>query len=158
MERKGIGSAVLVFIITYALFSLAGVLFPVDREWYESLNKPEWTPKSSFIGGVWSVLFGLISLSAAIVYTKYGFKHTAMTFWIMLIINYVFNQAFSYFQFTEKDLFASAVDSFLVALTALALAIISRKAGKTVSLLLVPYVLWSFFAAYLAYTIHLMNP
>lgn len=55
MAKKSIIWAVIVFFITYALFSIAGFLFPIDREWYDALNKPEWTPS----GGVSSVRSGL---------------------------------------------------------------------------------------------------
>lgn len=102
MKKGKIVTAVIVFLVIYALFSLAGILFPVDREWYESLNKPDWTPSGRLIGTVWSVLFAFISLAAALVYAAYDMRKAAAPFWIMLIINYVFNQAFSYFQFTQK--------------------------------------------------------
>lgn len=36
---KKIVGALAVFVITYALFSAAGYLFPVDQEWYNSLKK-----------------------------------------------------------------------------------------------------------------------
>ncbi|AOP16521.1 putative membrane protein YtaB [Bacillus licheniformis] len=117
MKKGKIVTAVIVFLVIYALFSLAGILFPVDREWYESLNKPDWTPSGRLIGTVWSVLFAFISLAAALVYAAYDMRKAAAPFWIMLIINYVFNQAFSYFQFTQKNLLAAAVDSFFVAIT-----------------------------------------
>ncbi|MCY7837820.1 TspO/MBR family protein [Bacillus haynesii] len=157
MRRKKFVTSVIVFIATYALFSLAGVLFPVDREWYEPLNKPDWTPSGRLIGTVWSVLFAFISLSAALVYATYDLRKTAAPFWITLIINYLFNQAFSYFQFTQKNLLAAAVDSFLVAITALVLAFNARRIHKTAAILLIPYVLWSFFATYLAFAIYGMN-
>lgn len=35
---KKIVGALAVFVITYALFSAAGYLFPVDQEWYNSLK------------------------------------------------------------------------------------------------------------------------
>lgn len=157
MKKGKIVTAVIVFLVIYALFSLAGILFPVDREWYESLNKPDWTPSGRLIGTVWSVLFAFISLAAALVYAAYDMRKAAAPFWIMLIINYVFNQAFSYFQFTEKNVLAAAADSFFVAMTALALALITLRIHKRAALLLVPYVLWSFFATYLAFTIYGMN-
>lgn len=143
MKKGKIVTAVIVFLVIYALFSLAGILFPVDREWYESLNKPDWTPSGRLIGTVWSVLFAFISLAAALVYAAYDMRKAAAPFWIMLIINYVFNQAFSYFQFTQ-NLLAAAVDSFFVAITALSLTFITRRIHKTAAILFIPYVLWSF--------------
>ncbi|KPN16075.1 hypothetical protein AKG37_04455 [Bacillus australimaris] len=157
MAKKSIIWAIVVFFITYALFSIAGFLFPIDREWYDALNKPAWTPGGGVIGAVWAVLFALISLSAAIIYGKYGFQKITLPFWILFLLNYVFNQAFSFFQFTQKDLFTATIDCLLVALTALALVIVSRKLSKVVPILLIPYVLWGFFATYLSYTIYSMN-
>ena len=61
------------------------------------------------------------------------------------------------FSIYTKDLFAATIDCLLVALTALALVIVSRKLSKVVPILLIPYVLWGFFATYLSYTIYSMN-
>ncbi|BBP91785.1 hypothetical protein BsIDN1_54030 [Bacillus safensis] len=82
-RKKSIIWAIVVFFITYALFSIAGFLFPIDREWYDALNKPEWTPGGGVIAAVWAVLFALISLSAAIIYGKYGFQKITLPFWIL---------------------------------------------------------------------------
>ncbi|AST97966.1 TspO/MBR family protein [Shouchella clausii] len=153
---KKIVGTIAVFIITYALFSAADYLFPVDQEWYHSLSKPEWTPNGSTIGVIWAILFVLISLSAAIVYAAFRFKG-AKSYWFALLINYVINQAFSYFQFTQKNLLAASIDSLFVALTALALMIVAKKYSKVASYLLLPYVLWSVFATILSFTIYSMN-
>lgn len=50
---KKIVGALAVFVITYALFSAAGYLFPVHQEWYNSLKKPDWTPSGTAIGIIW---------------------------------------------------------------------------------------------------------
>ncbi|GED04020.1 TspO/MBR family protein [Bacillus atrophaeus] len=153
--KKTIG-AVLVFILTYALFSAAGFLFPVDRDWYDALHKPEWTPSGSAIGIIWAILFALISLAAAIIFAVYTFRQ-AKGFWIVLFINYILNQAFSYFQFSQKSMLAASIDCLLVAVTALIVIVIANKLNKAASYLLLPYFLWSAFATYLSFTIYSMN-
>ncbi|WP_336156176.1 TspO/MBR family protein [Bacillus sp. 204(2023)] len=153
---KKIVGALAVFVITYALFSAAGYLFPVDQEWYNSLKKPDWTPSGTAIGIIWAILFALISLSAAIVYASFSFKG-AKSFWFTLLINYVLNQAFSYFQFTQKNLLAASLDCLLVAITAIVLLIIAKKYSRAASYLLLPYFLWSAFATFLSFTINSMN-
>ncbi|WP_342412374.1 TspO/MBR family protein [Bacillus sp. FSL K6-1560] len=153
---KKIVGALAVFMITYALFSAAGYLFPVDQEWYNSLKKPDWTPSGTAIGIIWAILFALISLSAAIVYAAFSFKG-AKSFWFTLLINYVLNQAFSYFQFTQKNLLAASLDCLLVAITAIVLLIIAKKYSRAASYLLLPYFLWSAFATFLSFTINSMN-
>ncbi|MET4566836.1 TspO/MBR family protein [Bacillus subtilis] len=153
---KKIVGALAVFMITYALFSAAGYLFPVDQEWYNSLKKPDWTPSGTAIGIIWAILFALISLSAAIVYAAFSFKG-AKSFWFTLLINYVLNQAFSYFQFTQKNLLAASLDCLLVAITAIVLLIIAKKYSRAASYVLLPYFLWSAFATFLSFTINSMN-
>ncbi|CAI6303765.1 TspO/MBR family protein [Bacillus subtilis] len=153
---KKIVGALAVFVITYALFSAAGYLFPVDQEWYNSLKKPDWTPSGTAIGIIWAILFAMISLSAAIVYAAFSFKG-AKSFWFTLLINYVLNQAFSYFQFTQKNLLAASLDCLLVAITAIILLIIAKKYSRAASYLLLPYFLWSAFATFLSFTINSMN-
>ncbi|ARV99954.1 TspO/MBR family protein [Bacillus subtilis] len=153
---KKIVGALAVFVITYALFSAAGYLFPVDQEWYNSLKKPDWTPSGTAIGIIWAILFALISLSAAIVYAAFSFKG-AKSFLFTLLINYVLNQAFSYFQFTQKNLLAASLDCLLVAITAIVLLIIAKKYSRAASYLLLPYFLWSAFATFLSFTINSMN-
>ncbi|MFP7233531.1 TspO/MBR family protein [Bacillus subtilis] len=153
---KKIVGAIAVFIITYALFSAANYLFPIDQEWYNSLKKPDWTPSGSVIGIIWAILFALISLSAAIVFAAFSVKE-AKSFWITLLINYVLNQAFSFFQFTQKNLLAASIDCLLVAITALLLMIAANKYSRAASYLLLPYFLWSSFATFLSFTIYSMN-
>lgn len=153
---KKIVGALAVFVITYALFSAAGYLFPVDQEWYNSLKKPDWTPSGTAIGIIWAILFALISLSAAIVYAAFSFKG-AKSFLVYTLINYVLNQAFSYFQFTQKNLLAASLDCLLVAITAIVLLIIAKKYSRAASYLLLPYFLWSAFATFLSFTINSMN-
>lgn len=148
-------SSIAVFLIIYALFYVSSILFPIDRSWYDALNKPSWTPSGQTIGIIWAVLFALISLSATLIYNKYGFK--PVRFWGLFVINYVFNQAFSYFQFTQKDLFAATVDAFLIALTTLLLIIVAGRLNKVSAWLLVPYFLWSSFATFLSWTIYSLN-
>ncbi|MCY8203823.1 MULTISPECIES: TspO/MBR family protein [unclassified Bacillus (in: firmicutes)] len=153
---KKIVGTIAVFIITYALFSAANYLFPIDQEWYNSLKKPDWTPSGSVIGIIWAILFALISLSAAIVFAAFSVKE-AKSFWITLLINYVLNQAFSFFQFTQKNLLAASIDCLLVAITALLLMIAANKYSRAASYLLLPYFLWSSFATFLSFTIYSMN-
>lgn len=148
-------SSIAVFLITFALFYVSSILFPIDREWYDALDKPSWTPSGQTIGMVWAILFALIALSATLIYNQYGFNPVG--YWVLFVINYVFNQAFSYFQFTQKDLFVASVDALLIAVTTLLLVIMSSRLKKVSAWLLIPYLLWSSFATFLSWNIYNMN-
>ncbi|MEC1605105.1 TspO/MBR family protein, partial [Bacillus halotolerans] len=84
-------------------------------------------------------------------------KRGSVPFWLAFLINYVLNQAFSYFQFTQKNLLAASIDCLLVAITALVVIIIAKVYSRAASWLLVPYFLWSAFATVLSFTIYSMN-
>lgn len=147
-----------VFIITYALFSLSAVLFPTDIKYYASLNKPAWSPPPKLFGIVWSIIYGLISLSIAIVYMKTdGFQDVTLTYFVTLLINYVANQAFTFIEFKLKNLRMAFLDTVVVALTAFLLIYYTIPYSKLAAWLLVPYLLWSCFAALLAWSIYQMN-
>ncbi|WJE54411.1 tryptophan-rich sensory protein [Bacillus cereus] len=148
-------SNIIVFLLTYGLFYLSSILFPIDRIWYDALEKPVWTPSGMTIGIIWAVLFGLIALSIVNIYNKHG--SNPKTFWFIFLLNYIFNQAFSYFQFSQKDLFLATIDCLLVAFTTLLLIIFSFNLSKLAAYLLIPYLLWSTFATYLSWTIYTMN-
>ncbi|EEL60103.2 hypothetical protein bcere0024_046280 [Bacillus cereus Rock4-18] len=107
------------------------------------------------IGMIWAVLYGLIALSVAIIYNKYGCK--PKTFWFVFLLNYMCNQAFSYFQFSQKNLFLATIDCLLVAITTLLLIAVSSNLSKVSTWLLIPYFLWAAFATYLSWTIYSIN-
>lgn len=150
-------SSILVFFATYALFSVAGFLFPIDQRWYEALSKPGWTPPGSTIGLVWAVLFGLISLSVAALYQTGALRGENWALVTILVVNYLLNQGFSYIQFVRKDLLLATIDAALVALTALALVVLSWRHSRLASIAFVPYVLWSTFATFLSWTVYRLN-
>ncbi|MGE6619029.1 TspO/MBR family protein [Bacillus mycoides] len=147
--------SILVFFITYGLFYVSSILFPIDRSWYNSLDKPSWTPSGMTIGIVWAVLYVLIALSVTIIHNKYNFK--TKLFWSLFVLNYILNQAFSFFQFHQKDLFLATIDCLLVAVTAFLLIIYSFRLSKVAAWLLIPYLLWTTFATYLSWAIYSMD-
>lgn len=150
-------SSLVVFIVVYLLFSLSGILFPIDRKWYASLKNPAWTPAGKVIGLIWAVLYGVIALSLAMVDHKVGLKSTSSVFMILWIINYISNQAFSYFEFRLKRLDLAALDTAVVAVTAFFLIFVTYPYSGVAGLLLIPYLCWTAFATYLAWAIFRMN-
>jgi benzodiazapine receptor len=150
-------SPVIVFVATYALFLVSGFLFRLDRGWYDSLTKPSWTPSGGLIGIVWSVLFFCIALSLALLDWKVGIANLGAMLSAAIAVNWLTNQAYTFFQFTRHDWFGAGIDSALVALTAFAVAALAWRISKPASLLFVPYALWASFATYLSFLIWSLN-
>lgn len=147
-----------VFLITYALFSISGVLFPTDLTYYATLKKPSWNPPAKLFGIAWAILYALISASVAIVYTKTdGFQEAATSYVLILLINYLANQAFTFFEFKLKNLRLAFLDTVIVTITTFLLIYATIPYSKLAAWLLVPYLLWSCFATLLAWTIYQLN-
>lgn len=149
---------IIVFLITYALFSISGVLFPTDLDYYSALKKPSWNPPAKLFGIAWALLYALISASVAIVYTKTnGFQEAATNYVLILLLNYVANQAFTYIEFKLKNLKLAYLDTVLVAITTFLLIYATIPYSKLAAWFLVPYLLWSCFATLLAWSIYQLN-
>ncbi|MFB7139087.1 TspO/MBR family protein [Gottfriedia sp. NPDC056225] len=148
---------IVLFFSLYCLFFVASILFPIDFNWYNSLHKPSYTPSGKTIGIIWAFLYSFISLSVCIVVSMVESFKKAKWFFILFIINYLFNQLFSFFQFEQKDILLATIDCGFVSVTAILLAITAYKHSKTSFILLIPYSLWSIFATYLNYNIYLLN-
>jgi benzodiazapine receptor len=148
---------VIVFVATYALFLVSGFLFRLDRAWYDSLVKPSWTPPGSLIGTVWAVLFFCIALSLALLDWKVGILALGPWLSAAIVVNWLANQAYTYFQFTRHDWFAAGIDSAFIAITAFAVVALAWRISKPAALLYVPYGLWATFATYLSFLISSLN-
>ncbi|WP_372585458.1 TspO/MBR family protein [Bacillus mycoides] len=90
-----------------------------------------------------------------IIYNKYKFK--PKLFWILFLLNYILNQAFSFFHFHQKDLLLATIDCLLVAVTTFLLMTYSFRLSKVAAWLLIPYLLWTTIATYLSWAIYSMN-
>ncbi len=125
--------------------------------WYTTLDKPWFTPPGSIISIVWIILFALMGLSLFLIWQKgisgINTKIALGIFAVQLLVNILWSYAFFGLQ--------SPLAAFMVIvfLWLLILQCIIRfwYISKYAALLLVPYILWVSFAAFLNYTIWRLN-
>jgi benzodiazapine receptor len=148
---------VIAFVATYAAFLVSGFLFRLDLAYYDALAKPWYTPPGWVIGLVWALLFGCISLAVALLVSQVGVANVSVWLWVALAANWFVNQAYSYIQFVRKDWLLAALDSGLVALTAIAFIALAWNLSRPSAWLFVPYAAWATFATYLSYAVWALN-
>jgi len=125
--------------------------------WYTTLEIPWFTPPGASIGFVWLFLFTLMGISLFLVWreeTSGADRKIALgVFAAQLIVNVLWSWAFFGL---ESPLAGIAV---IVVLWLLILQSIIRfwPISRNAALLLVPYILWVSFAAFLNYTIWRLN-
>jgi benzodiazapine receptor len=125
--------------------------------WYAGLNKPFFTPPDWVFGPVWTVLYLLMALSVALVWQK-GFakrvvKIALALYLLQLILNGLWMPLFfglkmPLLAFCEIILLWSAIIVTIVAFA---------RVSKPAVLLLLPYIVWTSFAAVLNFSLWLLN-
>ena len=90
------------FILFLLPWFLSTIIFPFDKNYYNTLNLPFFTIPRFVFPIAWTILYILIAYSIFKISEVYSFKDTK-NYNRALIINYIFNQLFMFFFFTIKN-------------------------------------------------------
>ncbi len=146
---------VVVCFAAAGLGSLATTAQVAPGGWYDTLNKPFFTPPNWLFGPVWTILYLGMAVSGWLVWRKSGFgARTAMTlFFAQLALNTLWSILFFGLESPGLALVLIAILWTAILLTILAFRRISRPAA----LLLIPYLAWVTFATLLNAGIWFLN-
>lgn len=146
-------------IIICQLAGFIGSLFtsPAIPTWYETLRKPSFNPPNWLFSPVWITLFLLMGISLFLVWKK-GMKERIVKVGLSLFaIQLMLNILWSILFFGLKSPLLAFIEIiilwFAILLTILKFFKISKPAG----LLLLPYILWVSFAAFLNFFLWNLN-
>jgi translocator protein len=142
-------------VICYGIAALGGYLTSQGLgQYYQTLAKPTWTPPGYVIGMVWQVLYGLMAVSAWLVWRRTGWYHLGIVLFIVqLLLNLGWSYVFFVMQCPENAFYELSV----LWVSILSTAILFWPVSRIATLLLIPYLAWVTFAGYLNYTIWQMN-
>jgi len=122
---------------------------------YEAVQKSSLTPPSFVFPIVWTILYVLMGIGAAMIYQSDSpKKKTALRiFIIQLLINYTWSILFFNLQLYGLAFF------WLLLLWALIIAMIVWfwSINQKAALLQIPYLIWVTFAGYLAFVVWMLN-
>ena len=111
-------------------------------KWYKDLKKAPWNPPNHWFGIVWSTLYTLMAISAALVLAnkkcKGIFCYPMRVFMIQLFFNLTWTSVF----FTLQMPVLALVDLILIIGLSVWTLIEFYKINKLAGILLVPYVAW----------------
>lgn len=149
---------VISIVIALGVGGLSALFTKGNMDVYNTINRPALAPPMIVFPIVWGILFVLMGISSAIVYTKrdenpddaldalkvYAFQLVVNFFWSIIFFN------------MRAYLFAFI---WLVLLWLLIIVMILRfrKVSKTAAYLQLPYLLWVTFAGYLTFMIWILN-
>ena len=143
--------------IPLAVGGLSALLTKDSMVVFDYVTKPPLSPPAWLFPVVWTILYVLMGLSSYFVYTSDKPKEDINTALLFYGIQLFFNFFWSIFFFNmEKYLFSLVwliAMWVLIIITTLKFYRIDRKAGY----LMLPYLLWVTFAAYLNWGIYVLN-
>lgn len=144
-------------VISFAAGAIGNLAtLPNISTWYVDLEKPLLNPPNFVFGPVWSVLYLLMGISLYLVWTSKASKgKTAayIAFAAQLVLNTVWSLAFFGLHSPELGILV-----ILLLVGAIVATIITfYRFSKPAAYLLIPYLLWVCFAAYLTIGVALLN-
>ncbi|MEQ8658324.1 MAG: TspO/MBR family protein [Hyphomicrobiales bacterium] len=148
-------SLVAFFIVTFLAAMSGGYFRP--GQWYRDLAKPSWNPPDFLFPIAWTVLYAMMAFAAWLVWEEAGWPAALVPtgFWLVQL---VFNALWSALFFGMKRMDYALVDVVLLWLSIAATIVLFWPISTLAGWLMVPYLVWVSFAAFLNFTILRLNP
>ena len=145
-------------VILCQLAGFLGSLFttPAIPTWYQTLNKPFFSPPNWIFSPVWISLFVLMGISLFFVWRRADhpkFKPALIFFLVQFILNILWSAAF----FGLKSPLLGLIDIILLWIAILLTILNFFKVSKFAGVLLIPYLLWVSFATLLNFSLWILN-
>ena len=126
-------------------------------DWYNSLEKPSWTPTPSTIGMIWQFLYPVVLVTFGFVFVQAIRKRLPWKVALPFGINLVANVIFTPIQFGLRNLPLAALDIMIVWVTIICMSFVIWKHRKWVAVSQVPYFVWVSIATMLQLSITWSN-
>jgi len=158
MKMKNIFKMIFAVVVC-ELAGIVGSVFTVPSitTWYANLAKPDFAPPNWIFAPVWTTLFALMGASAFLIW-KRGLKGKDVKNALGIFVGQlVLNILWSIIFFGLRNPFGAFVEIIFLWLAILATISAFSKISKPAAWLLVPYILWVSFAAYLNFAVWNLN-
>jgi len=148
---------IIVAVITTALVLGVGGLMTTVGPWYENLIKPKCNPPNWIFGPAWTVILGLAAWAGVLAWTNTSDRAGQLLVLVLFGVNIFLHMLWSPLFFNLKRPDWALLEIPLLWLSILALMLGLAPLSATASWLLLPYLLWVTFAAFLNLTIVRLN-
>ena len=147
--------AFLGWLLLTFLASATGV-FVKTGGWYASLVKPSWNPPGWVFGPVWTLLYAMMAVAAWLVWREGGWKAQKRAL-ILYLVQWALNALWTPLFFGLQRPGWAFAEILVLAVAVYATLVAFWKVRRGSGILLVPYALWTTFAAVLNFTIWRLN-
>ena len=155
MLKNKIVTFILFLIITFSASLIGGLATVTFKEpWYSLLNKPFFNPPDWVFGPVWTILYLFMTIS---IWGYWHSKNRDMNTVYIYFIHLVFNATWSIVFFAFHKMILALLVLVLLIAFIINLIIRYRRVTMMSSYLMIPYLLWSFFALILNTSLIILN-
>lgn len=126
--------------------------------WYRQLDKPPLQPPDAVFGPVWTILYTMIVVSAALAWRAASIPAERRSVVLLYGVNAALNLGWTLLFFGARLPLAALIEIVLLWLQILATILYVRRLSGWAATWLVPYLLWVGFATYLNFEIVRRNP
>lgn len=154
--KAAIGLAISITICFSAAFLGSMATNASVDNWYTEINKPQWNPPNWIFAPVWTALFLMMAVAAWLIWKQSGFTRSKMAlgaFGVQLVLNVLWSVIFFGLQQAGWACVEIAVLWIAIAVT----IYLFYRHSKLAAGLMVPYLMWVSFAAFLNFTVWRLN-
>ncbi len=153
--------ALLLAILACEIVGASGSVFTTMglESWYPSLTQPDLAPPNWVFAPVWTTLFALMGLAVWLVWRE-ALRDRGPEGKValgMFAIHFVINIAWSAVYFGMQSLLGGLIVIALLWVAIVTTIVLFDRVDRRAGFLLVPYVAWVSFAAYLNYAFWVLN-
>ncbi|RYY65496.1 MAG: tryptophan-rich sensory protein [Chitinophagaceae bacterium] len=123
--------------------------------WFQTVEKPSWNPPNWIFGPMWTTLYILMGIAAALIWhSNDERKKAALT---LFVLQFIFNLAWSFIFFNQHAIGWAFAEILVMWVFILATIISFYKIKPIAAYLMIPYLLWVTFASCLNGAIWMLN-
>ena len=140
-----------------AVAGLGAIASRDAASFYGSLSQPAWAPPPGAFGPVWTLLYGLMAVAAWRIWRVAGFAAARLELTFFLV-QLGLNAAWSWLFFAMHKGLWAFVDIVVLWVCIAMTAVLFARRDRTAAALLLPYLAWVAFAAFLNFSVWQHNP
>lgn len=145
-------------LLVFVAAAIGGLGSASAAGFYQEISRPGWAPPGWLFGPVWTALYLMMGVSAWLVWRAQGFRGARVAL-SLFVLQLAANALWSWLFFAWRlGGVAFAEILLLWCLIVATAAMFARLGQRLATWLLVPYLAWVTFAAFLNYSIWQQNP
>jgi len=141
----------------FAAAAIGGFASANAGDFYGELLRPSWAPPGWLFGPVWSILYGLMGLSAWLVWRERGFAGARKALFVF-IVQLAVNALWTWLFFVWRLGGIAFAEILLLWILIVVTIILFSRVSKLAAVLLLPYLVWVSFASALTLSTWRLNP